>query len=53
MKSKAKWKGTIHARVWRAETGKWQDLGIIAASRPTFVDRLKQLLREVRMWLRF
>ena len=53
MKSKAKWKGTIRARVWRAETGKWEDLGVIAASRSTRVDRLKQLLREVKKWLRF
>jgi len=53
MKSKAKWKGTIRARVWRAETGKWENLGVISSSGSTKVDKIKQLLREVRKWLRF
>jgi len=53
IKSRAKWKATIRARVWRAETGKWEDLGVIAATRSTRVDKIKQLLLEVRKWLRF
>ena len=47
-KAKVK-KATIKARVFRAETGKWEDLGVIWKSQ----GRLKKLIDKIKLWLQF
>ena len=32
---------TISARVWRAKTGRWEDLGVVARSRTSWADAIK------------
>lgn len=36
---------TVSARVWRAKTGRWEDLGVIASSRETWRQWLTAVLR--------
>ena len=35
-------KATISARVYRAETGKWEDLGVISKTKLTLIERFKR-----------
>jgi len=47
MRAKAKTKkATISARVWRAETGKWENLGIIYKTE-NFLSKIIKKLRQV------
>ena len=39
-------KATIRARVYRASTGQWEDLGVISRSHPDLLERIKKLLRR-------
>lgn len=32
---------TISARVWRAKTGRWEDLGVVASSRTSWREAIK------------
>lgn len=43
--AKASPKGSISARVWRKETGKWEDLGVIAKAEVERIPRAKTELR--------
>jgi hypothetical protein len=36
----------ISARVYRAETGKWTNLGVIAKSKESLIRRIKQWLQR-------
>lgn len=42
-------KVTIKARVYRAATGQWEDLGVIYSSK----SRIKNIINKIKTWLQF
>lgn len=45
---------TIRARVYRVNSGQWEDLGIIASNKKSWIikKKIESFLREVIVWLK-